>query len=142
MTAVHKPPGTERAKGNDVNVENLEVTVRSALVNAGRVREVKMFGGIGFMLNGNLLLGASRRGLLVRVGKDGHQDALSRPAARPMVMRGRTMHGYIRVDREGLDERAVRSWVQLAVGFVKTLPPKVSGSKAKGSSAKRKSSLR
>jgi TfoX/Sxy family transcriptional regulator of competence genes len=95
-------------------------------MNAGKLREVKMFGGIGFMLNGHLLVGASQRGLLVRVGKDSQRDALSRPGARPMVMRGRTIAGYVRVDRQALDERAVRSWVRLAVAFVNTLPPKTS----------------
>lgn len=111
--------------------ENLADTVRSIVGSEAKVREVKMFGGIGFMLNGNLLVGASRRGLLVRVGKHGHRKALSRPGARPMVMRGRTMEGYIRVEPQMLDERAVRSWVQLAIGFVKTLPPKVSDSRPK-----------
>jgi TfoX/Sxy family transcriptional regulator of competence genes len=102
------------------------------------MREVKTFGGIGFMLNGNLLVGASKRGLLVRVGKEGHRKALSRPGARPMAMRGRTLAGYVRVDPEALDELAVRSWVQLAVEFVKTLPPKTSGSSSKRASRKQK----
>ena len=119
-----------------MSTENLADAVRAVLGSAGNVREVKMFGGIGFMLNGNLLVGASQRGLLVRVGKDGHGAALSRPGARPMVMRGRTMEGYIRVDPQVLDAGAVRSWVQLAMGFVKTLPPKASGSKPKRKSKK------
>ena len=140
MTVAQQPGG--RQGENEVNAENLVVAVRSALANVGTVREVRMFGAIGFLLNGNLLLGASGRGLLVRVGKDGQRDALSRPGARPMVMRGRTMHGYIRVDPQALDERAVGSWVQLAVGFVKTLPRKVRGSKARRASAKPKSSRR
>jgi TfoX/Sxy family transcriptional regulator of competence genes len=119
-----------------VSVENLAAAVRSVVASAGEVREVKMFGGIGFMLNGNLLVGASQRGLLVRVGQDGDREALSRPGAHPMVMRGRTMAGYIRVDLERLDQRAVRSWVQLAIDFVKTLPPKVSASRPKRKSKK------
>ena len=58
------------------------------------VAEVKMFGGIGFMLNGNLLVGASKRGLLVRVGKDRQSQALAKPGTRQMEMRGRLMDGY------------------------------------------------
>jgi len=54
-----------------------------------------MFGGIGFMLNGNLLVGASKRGLLLRVGKDRQSQALAKPGTRQMEMRGRLMDGYI-----------------------------------------------
>jgi TfoX/Sxy family transcriptional regulator of competence genes len=77
---------------------DLAAGVRAALSGAGTVREVKMFGGIGFMLNGNMIAGASKRGLLVRVGKDRQHDALARPGARPMKMKDRTMEGYIYVD--------------------------------------------
>jgi TfoX/Sxy family transcriptional regulator of competence genes len=65
--------------------EQLTESVREALVGAGAVREVKMFGGIGFILNGNLAVAASKRGLLARVGRERQDDALARAAARPMV---------------------------------------------------------
>src|SRR5262245_57288376 len=78
--------------------QDLAASVRTALVGAGAIREVKMFGGIGFMLNGNLVAAVSKRGLLVRVGKDHRRTALGQQGARPMVMRGRTMEGYIYVD--------------------------------------------
>jgi TfoX/Sxy family transcriptional regulator of competence genes len=106
--------------------QDLPMCVRAALAGAGRVREVKMFGGIGFMLNGNLIAGASRRGLLVRVGRQRKRAALARRGARPMVMRGRTMEDYIYVDPPALNERAVRAWLRLAVDFVQTLPRKPS----------------
>jgi TfoX/Sxy family transcriptional regulator of competence genes len=110
--------------------EDLAAGVRTALARAGDVREVKMFGGIGFMLNGNLVVAASRRGLLARVGKDQQRAALARPGARPMVMRGRVMEGYIYVDPPALAEGgAVKPWVQLALAFVRTLPPKPAASK-------------
>ena len=104
--------------------EDLAVRVRAALVGAGAVREVRMFGGIGFMLNGNLLAGASPRGLLLRVGKDRQAEALGRPGARPMVMRGRAMAGYIRVAPPALNARTVQAWLRLALPYVLTLPPK------------------
>jgi TfoX/Sxy family transcriptional regulator of competence genes len=85
--------------------DNLAASVRAALAGTGAVREVKMFGGIGFMLNGNMVAGASKRGLLLRVGKDRQGDALAQPGARPMVMRGRTMEGYIYVDPPALNEK-------------------------------------
>ena len=114
--------------------DDLADAVRHALegLGSGKIHEVRMFGGIGFMLNGNLLVGASDRGLLVRVGKDRHSEALERPGARPMVMRGRTMEGYIYVDPPELTSRAVKSWVQLAVRFVDTLPAKASAPKRPG----------
>jgi TfoX/Sxy family transcriptional regulator of competence genes len=123
--------------------EDLAAQVRAALAGAGAVREVTMFGGIGFMLNGNLIAGASPRGLLVRVGKDRQAEALGRPGARPMVMRGRTMSGYVRVAAPALD--AVPRWVQLAVPYVQALPPKSAarksrpaGGKSKGKSTRKK----
>ena len=99
-------------------------SVRAALKGAGAIREVRMFGGIGFMLNGNLVAAVSRRGLLLRVGKDRQAGALERSSARPMVMRGRTMEGYVFADPPALSKRAVQSWLSLAVGHVQTLPPK------------------
>ena len=105
--------------------DDLAERVRAALSGAGTVREVKMFGGIGFMLNGNLLAGASKRGLLVRVGKDRQSDALKRPGARAMVMKGRTMEDYVYVDPPALNEDAVKAWLQMALSFVRTLPTKV-----------------
>ncbi|HZR55679.1 MAG TPA: TfoX/Sxy family protein [Terriglobales bacterium] len=103
---------------------DIATSVRAALADAGVVREVKMFGGIGFMLNGNLVAAASRRGLLLRVGEDRQADALSRSGSRPMVMNGRIMKGYIYVDPPALTNRAVRAWLKLAVAFVQTMPAK------------------
>jgi len=110
--------------------EDLAASVRAALARAGDVREVRMFGGIGFMLNGNLAVAASRRGLLARVGKDQQRAVLARPGARPMVMRGRVMEGYVYVDPPALADRAaVKQWVQHALAFVRTLPPKPAAKK-------------
>jgi TfoX/Sxy family transcriptional regulator of competence genes len=110
----------------EVNDQQLIASVRTALSGAGTVREVKMFGGTGFMLNGNLIAGASNRGLLVRVGKAGQPEALAQPGARPMQMKGRTMEGYIYVDLPALDDRLVRSCIRLALPHVLSLPPKAS----------------
>jgi TfoX/Sxy family transcriptional regulator of competence genes len=118
--------------------DDLAASVRAALAGAGTVREVKMFGGIGFMLGGNLVAAASKRGLLLRVGKDQQGDALAQRGARPMVMRGRTMQGYIHVDPPALNEQALGKWLQLAVAFVQTLPPKATGAKPQRTKGKRK----
>ncbi|HET7065417.1 MAG TPA: TfoX/Sxy family protein [Rudaea sp.] len=130
--------------------EDLATSVRAALAGAGAVHEIKMFGGIGFMLNGNMIVAASRRGLLVRVGKDQQRAALTRPGARPMVMRDRVMEGYVRVDPPATTDAAVRAWIKMALTFVLTLPPKAAktakpakmgkptAKKATGTKAKRK----
>src|SRR5258708_12306445 len=66
--------------------EHLNDNVRAALAGTGTVREGKMFGGIGFMLNGNLVAAASKRGRLVRVGKERQGDPLVRVAPRPIFI--------------------------------------------------------
>jgi TfoX/Sxy family transcriptional regulator of competence genes len=109
----------------------LVLRVRTALAGAGALREVKMFGGVGFMLNGNMVAAASPRGVLLRIGKDRYREALARPGTRPMEMRGRPMEGYIYVDPTGLDDAALREWLSLAATFVKTLPPKSQSAKPK-----------
>ena len=111
--------------------DDLASRVRAAIAGSGAIREVKMFGGVGFMLNGNLLAGASKRGLLVRVGKERQRDALERPGARAMVMRGRTMVDYVYVDPPALNEAAVNTWLQMALSFVRTLPAKGGKTQAK-----------
>jgi TfoX/Sxy family transcriptional regulator of competence genes len=98
--------------------------VRAALSGAGAIHEVKMFGGVGFMLDGNMLAGVSKRGLLLRVGKDRYQEALARPGTRPMEMRGRAMEGYVYVDPQGLTEAEIRARLLEASAFVRTLPRK------------------
>ena len=118
---------------------DLAERIRGALAGAGDISEVKMFGGVGFMLNGNLVAGASKRGLLARVGKVHQQAALAEHGAKLMEMRGRTMPDYIRLDPPALEARAVARLLSLAVAFVKTLPakparkarPRAEGTKAK-----------
>jgi TfoX/Sxy family transcriptional regulator of competence genes len=104
--------------------DKLAADVRAHLAAAGTIREVKMFGGIGFMLNDNMVAAVSKRGLLLRVGKERHDQALAKPGARPMEMRGRTLQGYVYVDPEMLNGRALKTWLAEASAFVKTLPPK------------------
>ena len=84
------------------------------------------------MLNGNLVAATSRRGLLLRVGKDRQAEALGQSGARPMMMRGRTMEGYIYVDPPALNKEAVHTGLRLAVAHVQTLPPKTKGKTKQG----------
>jgi hypothetical protein len=129
------PKSSPRSRANSAAPDpELAVAVRSALTRVKAVKEVKMFGGIGFMLNGNLLVGASKRGLLLRVGKELQSQALARPGTRRMEMRGRVMEGYVYVDPP-VAPGTVREWVDMARAFVGTLPPKT---KAKRQPAKKK----
>jgi TfoX/Sxy family transcriptional regulator of competence genes len=116
--------------------EGLAERMRVALAGTGAVREVRMFGGLCFMLNGNMVAGTSKRGLLVRVGKDQHSNALARPGAKRMEMTGRPMEGYIFVDPPPRDDRSLQEWLALAVAFVKTLPPKLPKSKPRRTKTK------
>jgi TfoX/Sxy family transcriptional regulator of competence genes len=113
--------------------DDLAELIRATLAGTGAVREVRMFGGLCFMLDGNMVAGTSKRGLLVRVGKDRQPDVLARPGAKPMEMGGRTMEGYVFVDPAPRGEQWLRDWLDLAVGFVKTLPPKPPKSNPRGS---------
>jgi TfoX/Sxy family transcriptional regulator of competence genes len=111
--------------------ESLSIAVRGHLSGAGAMSEVKMFGGTGFMLNGNLVAAVSQRGLLLRVGKDRYRDALAWSGARPMEMRGRTMAGYVYIDPPVPTAGALKARLDEAVAFVKSLPVRAAGAKPK-----------
>jgi DNA-binding winged helix-turn-helix (wHTH) protein/TfoX/Sxy family transcriptional regulator of competence genes len=121
---VLRDPAAPWAAGASTLDENLAERIRAVLAGTGSVREVRMFGGLCFMLNGNMVAGASKRGLLVRVGKDQHTRALARPDAKRMEMSGRPMEGYVFIDPPPRDEQTLREWLDLAVAFVNTLPAK------------------
>ena len=109
---------------------DLTTGVRTALLGAETIREVKMFGGIGFVLNGNMFAAASKRGLLVRVGKEGQHYALARPGVRPMVMRGHAIEGYVYVRSSGT-ERPLRGGVATTCARLRAIPP-AKGSRRQG----------
>jgi len=95
------------------------------LVPKGLV-EKTMFGGLGFMLNGNMLIGTTAKGaLLVRVDPEKIDTALKRPGATAMHMGPRAMTGFISVDPKALpDAKAIKDWIAYAQTYVKTLPAK------------------
>lgn len=95
------------------------------LVPKGLV-EKKMFGGLGFMLNGNMLVGTTAKGaLLVRVDPDRMDEALARSGAYAMHMGPKVMTGFIAVDPYSLpDAKAIKGWIAYAQAYVKTLPAK------------------
>ena len=106
---------------------DLALRVRAALHGVEALREVKMFGGVGFMVNGNLVAAASRRGLLLRLGRERQDEALAQPGIRPMEMRGRRMEGYVYADPPPASEDAIKALLRSALDYVHTLPPKPDG---------------
>ena len=85
----------------------------------------KMFGGIGFLINGNMCCGVSRSDLIVRMDKNQAEDALKEPHARIFDMTGRPMKGWIVVAPAGLEtEEALERWVQKGIAFAESLPAK------------------
>ncbi len=108
---------------------DLALRVRAALHGVEAVREVKMFGGVGFLVNGNLVAAASKRGLLLRVGREHEHEALAQPGIRPMEMRGRRMEGYVYADPPPASEDAIKALLRSALDYVQTLLPKPDGAK-------------
>jgi TfoX/Sxy family transcriptional regulator of competence genes len=99
--------------------------VRDALRGIRHVSEKKMFGGLAFMLNGNMVCGIRDRELMARVGASGYAEALKLPGARPMDFTGRPLNGYVYVSAQGIaDDDALQAWVGRCVEFVGALPAK------------------
>jgi TfoX/Sxy family transcriptional regulator of competence genes len=108
----------------------LDERLRARLQPLGAI-DKKMFGGTCFMLDGNMLIGTLKKGLIVRVGKDAHAAAISRPGARTFDMTGRLMLGYVTVEGTPLaDDGTLDEWVGLALAHVKRLPPKLDKKKS------------
>ena len=105
--------------------EELANRVREQL-SGEDVTEKPMFGGLAFLLGGNMAVAVSGRGgLMVRVGADGVEQALARPHASQVEMRGRAMTGWVFVTLEGVrTRRQLQPWVARGVAVARTLPVK------------------
>jgi TfoX/Sxy family transcriptional regulator of competence genes len=105
--------------------EGLSQRIREVLASEAGLVEKKMFGGVGFMLHGNMACGVHKDSLIVRVGKDAYEEALDRPYADLFDITGRPMTGWVKVAAKGCDsDDSLRAWVQQGAVFAKTLPPK------------------
>jgi TfoX/Sxy family transcriptional regulator of competence genes len=105
--------------------EALSARIRQRLARRKNIDEKKMFGGVGFLLHGNLLVGVWKESLIVRLDPAEGREALKEPHVREFDITGRPMKGWVLVDPEGLevDER-LTNWIDRATKFVKTLPAK------------------
>ena len=106
--------------------EDLANRIRELLGAEQSLVEKKMFGGLAFLIGGHMAVAASGQGgLLLRIDP-AEMDALrGRPGAAPFVMRGREMHGWMRIEQDAVrTKRQLEAWVRRGVEYVRSLPPK------------------
>jgi TfoX/Sxy family transcriptional regulator of competence genes len=106
--------------------EDLANRIRELLAGEADVTEMRMFGGLAFLVGGNMAVAASGQGgLMVRVDPADADALLAEPHAQPFEMRGRAMQGWLRVHAEGLrTKRELEPWVRRGVAYARSLPPK------------------
>jgi TfoX/Sxy family transcriptional regulator of competence genes len=106
--------------------EDLADRIRELLGDDARLTEKKMFGGLAFLIAGNMAVAASGQGgLLVRVDPATSDTLVTSTSARPMEMRGRQMQGWLRVDAGDVrTKRQLGKWVRLGSAYAQTLPSK------------------
>lgn len=106
--------------------ESLAARIREMLAEERGVTEKKMFGGLAFLVRGNMAIAASGQGgALVRCDPAESDALILRTKAELMVMRGRAMQGWLRVDSQHLQtNRELAKWVEIATAYTRTLPAK------------------
>ncbi len=106
--------------------EDLANRIRELIAGEPGITEQRMFGGLAFLVAGNMSVAASGRGgLMVRIDPEATEALVTKPHARPFEMRGKAMQGWLRVDAEGLrTKRQLEPWVRRGVAYARSLPPK------------------
>jgi TfoX/Sxy family transcriptional regulator of competence genes len=106
--------------------EDLANRIRDLTAGEPGMTEQRMFGGLAFLIGGNMSVGVSGQGgLMVRVDPADTEALVAKPHARPFEMRGRAMQGWLRVDPEGVrTKRQLEPWVKRGVAYARSLPPK------------------
>jgi TfoX/Sxy family transcriptional regulator of competence genes len=105
--------------------EALAQRIREALPDIPGLTEKKMFGGIGFLVHGNMACGVNGNNLMVRINPDTTEAALAKPFVRVFDLTGRPMKGWILVESEGIQSADdLKNWVQQGVAFARSLPAK------------------
>ena len=111
--------------------ETLAQRIRQLLARRKGIEEKKMFGGIGFLLNGNMLVGVWKNSLIVRLGPEKGDEALMEPHVKEFDITGRPMKGWVLVEPDGVTgDDQLKGWIQRAVKFVGKLPAKCKGARA------------
>ena len=105
--------------------QTLAARIRALMQKTSAFTEREMFGGIGFMLHGNMACGVIGDDLILRTGPDAYEAILARPQTKPFALTGRSMRGWVMVHLSEDDtETALEEWVEMGVDFVNTLPAK------------------
>jgi hypothetical protein len=106
--------------------EDLANRIRELMADEPGVTEQRMFGGLAFLIGGNMSVAASGQGgLMVRVAPEQTGELVAKPHAQPFEMRGRAMQGWLRVEAEGVrTKRQLQPWVERGVAYARSLPPK------------------
>ena len=105
--------------------ETLAARIRAVLARKKNIEEMKMFGGIVFMLHGNVLVGVWKNSLCVRLGPDQTEAALLEPHVKVFDITGRPMKGWVMVGSQGVEnDDLVKGWIEGATKFVRKLPAK------------------
>jgi TfoX/Sxy family transcriptional regulator of competence genes len=105
--------------------QGLADDIRARIGSHSGLTEKQMFGGIAFMIGGNMAVGVSGDELMVRVGKDAHDEAVSRPGARIFDLSSRPMRGWVVVSPEGFTtETELDGWIRQGVTHAESLPRK------------------
>jgi TfoX/Sxy family transcriptional regulator of competence genes len=106
--------------------EELAERIRELVAGEPNLTEKKMFGGLAFLIGGNMAIAASGQGgALVRVDPDESDQLVAKTNAELMVMRGRRMRGWLRVETEDLRTKSqLAKWVDRGTTYARTLPPK------------------
>ena len=105
--------------------EILADRVRDALASPGTLKEKKMFGGLAFLLDGNMCCGVHRDNLMLRLGVAGAEAALTEPGVEPMNFTGRPMRGWVTIPvTELASDVDLAEWVRKAERFAGSLPKK------------------
>ena len=104
---------------------NLAQRIIENLRGVTAVDEKKMFGGVAYLVHGNMAVGVHGNDLMVRVGSENHPEAMKRPHTRVFDMSGRPMSGWLLVDAAGLtDPEVLADWIAQGVAYAQSLPPK------------------
>ena len=105
--------------------ESLAQRIRACLAGKKGVVEKKMFGGVGFLLKGNMLIGVWKDSLIARLGPEAGEKALTEDSVRPFDITGKAMKGWVLVEPDGIEsDGQLQAWIERATVFVKGLPGK------------------
>jgi hypothetical protein len=118
--------------------EGLAQRIREQLTDRSGIVEKKMFGGLAFLLRGNMCVGVIGDDMIVRVGPDAYDAAMTRPGARVFDFSGKPSKGMVTVGGDGTeDDDALRAWIEAGLAFAGSLPAKSAAAPSKRTGRKR-----